>query len=214
MRRSIAPVLLVLALSVAGCGEDVALDDAGIDAGSDGGQDGGQDAGPRCEPACGTAQACCPDGAGGGSCARLATDIENCGACGIDCVATGRGDSCQTSSCACGDFILGCLGTSTSTCCVPPAGGGDPHCANLVRDFRDCGACGSECDPRRASDCDARRCVCGASRTQCAGTDADRCCPDVTGTYACVDTTSDRDHCGECGQRCPGGSTCVAGTCT
>ncbi|MDQ3037404.1 MAG: hypothetical protein M3Y87_33730, partial [Myxococcota bacterium] len=133
--------------------------------------------------------------------------------CGIDCVALGRGDSCQASNCACGDFLLGCIGTSQSTCCTSAPGGRPPHCANLLRDRLDCGVCGTECEVDRANRCDGARCVCGDTRGECGGTATDRCCGDRFERYDCVDTTSDRDHCGDCGARCSAGMTCVAGSC-
>jgi hypothetical protein len=201
-----------LAACAAGCDGGVPPTDAGLDAGEDAGRDAGPpDAGPMCEPVCEGPDSCCADGAGGGVCTNVALDIENCGLCGIDCVASGRGDACQASQCSCGDFLLGCIGNSESTCCA--AGGREPHCANIVRDRLDCGACGNECDVMRANRCDALTCVCGDTRGQCAGTPTDLCCADRFERYDCVDTTSDREHCGACANRCTAGMTCVAGTC-
>lgn len=209
LARSLA---LAVVLVLAGCEGEGEPADAGIDAAADAGIDAGPpDSGPVCESACGSGEICCADGEGGGVCSNVAADIENCGLCGLDCVATGRGDDCRASQCSCGDFLIGCVGTSESTCCVSP--GREPHCANLVRDLLDCGACGAECDVTRASRCDGRRCVCGDTRRECDGTATDFCCADRFEIYDCVDTTSDRQHCGACGDRCPAGLTCVAGSC-
>jgi hypothetical protein len=182
--------------------------DSAIDSGTDAST---SDAGPMCEPVCGEREACCGDGSGGASCTQLVSDIRNCGACGVDCVARGRGDACQASQCSCGDFLIGCVGTLESTCCV--SDGRAPHCANLVRDRLDCGACGNECDVTRANRCDARRCMCGNTRRECAGTATDRCCGDRFEFYDCVDTSSDRDHCGDCGNRCMATQRCENGVC-
>lgn len=211
--RSSARLAVCAMMFCFACGSTEPTHDAGeIDGGRDAGADAPTlDAGPMCEPSCGEREACCGDGLGGASCTQLVSDIRNCGACGVDCVARGRGDACQASQCSCGDFLLGCVGTSESTCCASE--GRVPHCANLVRDRLDCGACGNECDVTRANRCDARRCVCGDTRRQCAGTPTDRCCGDRFEVYDCVDTSSDRDHCGDCGNRCTATQRCEAGTC-
>jgi Stigma-specific protein, Stig1 len=45
-----------------------------------------------------------------------------------------------------------------------------------------------------------RRCGCPDHKTRCGNT--------------CVNLTSDRNHCGHCGEKCPSGHTCVHGKCT
>lgn len=210
--RSTCFVAMAIAAVLSACGDDATASDAGLDATVDAGTDAGpRDAGPMCEPVCAINEACCAVDEGGAACTSIVRNIENCGACGLDCVETGRGDSCQASQCACGDFLLGCIGTLQSTCCVSPPGGRPPHCANLARDALDCGVCGNECDPMRTNACQGARCVCGDTRGPCEG--ADRCCADHTGTFACVDGATDPRHCGECGNRCAAGMRCEAGSC-
>jgi hypothetical protein len=209
----LVPVLLLVLLLPA-CGGDSPPVDAGLDAGLDAGTDAGPpDAGPMCEPVCVPGEACCGDGEGGAVCTRLASDARHCGSCGVDCEATRRGDSCIGALCACGEFLLGCIGSFGSACCVPPPGEGVAHCADLARDFEDCGACNQRCDIERASRCDGASCVCGDERRACAGTATDRCCEDRFERSACVDTSSDREHCGRCGVRCGLGLRCVASEC-
>ncbi|UJR81132.1 hypothetical protein [Sandaracinus amylolyticus] len=211
MRACIAA--LVVIVMMIGCGDDDAPDeDAGIDAAIDSGTDAGSDAGPMCAPACEPGTACCDDEEGP-ACVALASDIHHCGFCGLDCIATRRGDSCQAAQCACGEFVLGCVGSFASSCCVPPEGGGPPVCADLARSREHCGDCNVECAPEQADRCDGGRCVCGDERIACAGTDTDRCCGDRFEVFSCVDVTSDRDHCGECGNRCNAGFRCAAGEC-
>ncbi|MCC7534752.1 MAG: hypothetical protein IT379_00990, partial [Deltaproteobacteria bacterium] len=53
---------------------------------------------------------------------------------------------------------------------------------------------------------------CTSGTCRCAA--GQRVCASASGVESCVDPTSDADHCGACGQRCPAGATCVAGTCT
>ena len=48
---------------------------------------------------------------------------------------------------------------------------------------------------------------CGGSSDGCPG-DLSKC------DGECVDTTTDRSHCGACGTTCPNGQLCVAGSCT
>lgn len=214
MSRSFFLVSL-LALSAVSCGgdDDGASVDAGLDAGVDAGRDAGPpDAGPMCTPSCGLGQGCCW-AEEGTACVPLATDLHNCGVCGLDCALTGRGDSCQAAQCACGDFRLGCVGSIGSTCCVPPEGTGGPTCADLARSREHCGTCNNACVLEQANRCDGARCVCGDERRACAGTDVDQCCGDRFEVFACVDVTSDREHCGTCGNRCGAGFRCDAGTC-
>ncbi len=208
------PLGLALAVIFVAACDGQPTTDAGVDGGSDGGRDSGPpDGGAVCEPLCAVREACCAEPGVGGVCANLAEDVEHCGMCTIDCVASGRGTSCRSSTCACGDFDLGCIGRMSSFCCVPPEGMGAPHCANLQQDTADCGECGRACDPMVGNDCQGARCVCGDSRTGCGGALTDRCCGDRFEVYACVDSTSDREHCGACGNRCVSGMRCVASTC-
>lgn len=213
MRRALAILGLALVLA---CGDHDGTADAGAatDAGRDAGpRDGGPpDAGPMCAPSCEPEQACCR-GEESAECVELGTDVRHCGACGLDCVLSGRGDSCQGAQCACGEFGLGCIGSIGSTCCVPEDGSGAATCADLARSREHCGGCNRACVPEQANRCDGARCVCGGERRACAGTETEQCCGDRFEVYGCVDVTVDRDHCGACGNRCGAGLRCEAGAC-
>lgn len=201
---------LVLALLFA-CGDDAAVTDAG---GGDSGRDAAvpRDAGPVCAEACGVGHKCC-DTPAGPACIHIAADPSNCGNCGVDCVATERGTTCEGGNCVCGDFVSGCAGSS-SVCCPPLPGQTKPYCADLAQASQDCGSCGFACDPARADRCDGSRCLCGeGSRRQCDGTPTDTCCADSVGMFGCVDTTNGRLHCGACGNICSPGQSCVDGAC-
>jgi hypothetical protein len=61
--------------------------------------------------------------------------------------------------------------------------------------------------------------VCGPGQTQCSGNGVQSCdgtgnwgtataCPDTCCGNACVDTKTDTNHCGSCGNVCGGGTTC------
>ncbi|MCS6799192.1 MAG: hypothetical protein NZ898_11815 [Myxococcota bacterium] len=160
-----------------------------------------------CVPPCAPPTRCCE-----GRCVDVRIDPEHCGRCGLRCAA-GRGTECRNGDCVCGTVRLGCAGDRGSTCCPPREDGGMAYCADFVHDTTDCGGCGMQCDPWRADRCDDGLCRCGPSRGQCAGTAEDRCCDDGRGEIRCVDTTSDRDHCGGCAMRCGVGQRCTAGRC-
>lgn len=210
MRRA----LLSMALLVAACEPGSAADtgpDARVDAPVR--ADAPLDGGPVCATACSGLQACClVDDAP--TCIGVVDDVHNCGGCGVDCIASRRGDTCAVSQCACGDLDVGCSGTS-DVCCPGVAGGRGPHCANLVRSVTDCGECNRACTATTASECRLGECVCGVSLRMCEGTDADTCCPSTeAGTeYGCIDTRTDARHCGGCNIRCGTFRRCADGVC-
>ncbi len=198
------------------CGHSTDSADAAPDvASSDAGRDVAvRDGGPVCAPQCGAAQGCClVDGAP--QCVELRNDDAHCGGCGIQCgLEYGLGEFCERRRCRCGDVEIGCRGDRSSWCC--PARRADLHayCADLERDYTDCGSCGASCDPARADRCEGGRCRCGRSADACDGTRQSTCCPGFAGLGAsCVDLDTDREHCGACDVRCPFNERCVAGVC-
>ena len=211
-RKPHALFAFLVAIALTACGpEDPGPLDAGADAGRDAGMDAGRDAGASCEPSCGPGMSCCSrDGVA--ACTALASDPMNCGSCGLDCVAARRGDRCRASQCACGAFDIGCTGDITSRCC-PATPTVAAHCGNLARDPNDCGECGRVCSRDVGNRCEGGTCVCGDAAAGCGGDATDRCCNDGLGFYACVDTTTDRRHCGACARRCMPTESCEAGAC-
>lgn len=212
MTRRTAPAWLLATLALATCdgpeGSDGGMDGAIVEGGTDAAR---RDAPPlMCSPACAGDLVCCPGGEGN-VCVSLREDVENCGDCGVDCVATGRGDACTRSNCSCGDSMLGCRGTRQSTCCVLP--GVPPYCGNLDQDADNCGECGRVCDAAVGNRCDGGECRCGIARPPCDGTPESTCC--VNGVdVGCVDLTSDTFNCGECDNLCQGAERCEFGACT
>jgi hypothetical protein len=92
----------------------------------------------------------------------------------------------------CGDACAEGERCSGGDCCVPSSetcDGADQNCNGVIDDGARCAAEGEVCT--------AGACVCPAEH-MCGGT--------------CVDTSSDRDHCGGCGISC-GEETCVGGVC-
>jgi hypothetical protein len=111
-------------------------------------------------------------------------------------------------------------GESTSACNPVADGtscGGGPICCGGMcidpfTDHANCGACGNACGP--AQDCINKTCQaretlpiattagvfsCDAGQTACNG--------------SCVNTSSDANNCGACGNVCPGGRACINGAC-
>lgn len=146
-------------------------------------------------------------------CIDVSSDVENCGLCGLDCVGSHRGDRCIAMQCSCGAFSVGCTGEDSSSCCPVADDGRAERCANLGRDFSDCGACGRTCNAAQANRCEGGLCRCGLDGALCAGTANDLCCVDVFEVASCIDTTRDDLHCGGCNVRCGAFEDCLEGRC-
>lgn len=139
---------------------------------------------PQCEcgtSRCGEGLACCPDGEGGQSCARLAVDDVNCGACGETCGFAAR---CRSGACVCQSGFEDCDGDASNGCE-----------SRLAVDPGNCGACGNTCASGEVCDGTGRCALtCQAGRTDCAG--------------RCLNLSSDRLSCGACDAACPSGQVC------
>ena len=135
----------------------------------------------------------------GGVCVDTATDLNNCGDCGIVCIAPIGGDtSCDSGACTyscddpdeviCGDDVAGRV------------------CENLDTDVTNCGACGIVCPNPIGG---TAVCAAGECANDCGGL------TDCSGV--CIDTSNDNDNCGGCGLSCPiipnATSYCSAGLC-
>ena len=165
-------------------------------------------------PNCATGQKAC-----GGQCKTVATDQENCGACGNVCAA---GQTCQNGQCQCSSGLLACNGTCVSSTAT--------HC----------GGCNTTCASGQVCSQNSCQTSCGAGETQCSdgacvsttGGDALHCggcnaCPAgaacnagvcacaVAGQMmcgsACVDVMTSAANCGGCDRPCNG--TCTNGVC-
>jgi len=135
----------------------------------------------------------------GGSCVDLATDVQHCGACDAVCApehATGR---CVASTCEIEE-------------CDPRWGDcndQDPDgCETSLASASDCGDCDVRCEGATPVCVDAGTLACGAS---CSDADLTDC------GGSCVDTTTDLEHCGGCGDACSdlphASAECVGGVC-
>lgn len=209
--RSAVVTMACVAL-VAGCGSDAPAGDGGAEAG-EAGRDAETD-GPfaPCPDGCPVGWRCC-EGEDGFACVDTSVDPQHCGRCGRVCTEA-MGEGCIDGRCPCGTTPEGCAGDEGSLCCPPRPEGTVAYCADLETSGRDCGGCNDQCDPAQADRCLSGECVCGMSRSPCSGAPEDRCCIGSVGMAGCVDVTSDRAHCGECGNRCAPGEVCRSSSCT
>ncbi|MEZ4407961.1 MAG: hypothetical protein R3A52_16020 [Polyangiales bacterium] len=150
---------------------------------------------PTCPPTGTTATATTPTAAR----PFQLTDPLNCGACGNVCSQTGGTRSCVGGACriACAAGLGDCDGAVTNGCET-----------NLNVSATNCGACGRACSLANATaGCASGACTvasCNTGFANCNGMASDGCE---------VNTRNDNNHCGVCGNVCPGGQRCSAGVC-
>lgn len=153
--------------------------------------------GVTCDPGFGD----CDMSAANGCEVSLPDDPMHCGACAMECPAPTNGTAtCAGGSCgaACDPGFRNCDG-DPSTCET-----------DIDGDVTSCGACGAVCMPRLEVDrvdCVSATCVI----TSCVGAFAD--CDGNFNNGCERDTDSNRNHCGGCDNRCPGGQVCCGGGC-
>ena len=146
----------------------------------------------------------------GNSCVDLSSGkaatspIEDCGACGITCLA---GATCSGGECSCPS-----ASTTDKYCDEDPNTGatdGNFMCIEVTT-TKSCGACGAAC----LDDSICQSSGAGTSPAdfacECVGNDAGKThCPGE----GCRDTNTDADHCGSCGHACDAGQSCCGGGC-
>jgi hypothetical protein len=127
-------------------------------------------------------------------CTDLASDFNNCGACGHVCPPPGLYESgaCVNGSCVyqCVDGAVRCNGT----------------CTSLNSDPNNCGACGNVC-PDTAPYCNLGVCFdpgCAPGETYC---------DFGNGSGYCADLMWDNFNCGACFYQCSGNEWCAGGYC-
>ncbi|PZR06388.1 MAG: hypothetical protein DI536_30425 [Archangium gephyra] len=120
----------------------------------------------------------------------LATDINNCGACGTVCSPANAVPACAASTCniaACTAGFANCNGAYGDGCEV-----------NLTNNVSNCGSCGNACNLANASPaCVSSTCAvgsCNAGFANCNGLAADGCERNLT---------NDVNNCAACGNVCP-----------
>jgi hypothetical protein len=144
---------------------------------------------------CGAFTAC------GSFCTSLASDLQNCGACGSICTVSNA-----TGGCSGGQCVLGSCDSGWANC----DGNGPNGCeTNLNSDANNCGACGGSCSGQNVS---TRSCTAGVCNSVCVAGYQD--CNSDKLTDGCeTDTVWDRYNCGGCGIECKWWQVCLWGMC-
>lgn len=159
-----------------------------------------------CGASCGTGLACCD-----GACVDTDSNDTYCGGCGAEQACdTAGGERCCGATCRdlredpanCG--VCGRECATGESCC-------QGECVQLDSDPDACGTCGNACG-------DGERCC----RGECAlptSTRCESCAEDCSASGldccngSCVDTDTNRTHCGACGVSCGAGEFCCEGRC-
>lgn len=125
-----------------------------------------------------------------GTCVDTSVNDTHCGSCGNTCPST---SSCKNGTCECPDYQTYCPGQNA--------------CVNTTIDQDNCGSCGNSCDYSQDEVCNGGQCV---DVTTVGCPDETEYCPSAN---QCVDTDTNDDHCGSCGNSCPAGEGCASGVC-
>jgi hypothetical protein len=160
--------------------------------------------GAYCALDAGASSVCCVEG-----CVDLDHTNTSCGGCGYAC---GAGLTCVDGAC----LAFTCTIALENTSCAGDGGVGtccSAACVDRKTDPTNCGTCGHVCSVGMT--CQGGGCgfdVCDAAHLGAAchldDTQLGRCC-----SAGCVDTKTDNENCGGCGQPCPPPTTCQNGAC-
>jgi len=132
---------------------------------------------------------------------NIATDVNNCGGCGVLCSGNNITKSCGGGVCngTCNAGYADCDSDKLHNGCE----------VNIVNDVNNCGACGVVCSGNHmtAVTCISSVCngICTSGFADCNGNKQFDGCE--------VDTNNDPNNCGACGHKCSTGQTCSIGVC-
>lgn len=120
---------------------------------------------------------------------NTADDVNNCGSCGNNCVLNNATEACQNGQCR-----VDSCDADYGNCDNDPSNGCEQ---GLASDIQNCGACGNQCSyPNATAVCTAGSCEMGS----CLAGFAD--CDGLASNGCEVDTRSDAQNCGGCGNVC------------
>jgi hypothetical protein len=131
----------------------------------------------------------------------IASNVDDCGGCGMACSDDNIKTACSGGACTgtCLPKFNDCNGNKRSDGCESDA----------RTDANNCGACGVKCSGNHV----ARSCVAGKCSGACTAGFAD-CNSDKQSDGCEVDTRLDAQNCGACGNVCVGDESCTNGECS
>jgi hypothetical protein len=131
------------------------------------------------------------------------SDPNNCNGCGLACPVNNNAPVCIAGACG-----LGACTTGYTDCDHIAATGCEIHTA---ADLSNCGACGNSCTAPGGGGTEA--CTNGLCVGSCSSGTLCGASVNNTGGGACVNTNTDKNNCGACGNVCPAPANSVA-TCS
>jgi hypothetical protein len=138
----------------------------------------------------------------GRTCVDTTKDVENCGDCGVTCIAGGV--------CVAGKCTLQCADSSHAAC--PTAS--PTACVDTKTDPVNCGGCGIACPLGQGCTDGFCTIACPKPTPDLCGVDVDAGPDASVGAGAfCTDLSTDITNCGVCGKTCPDGAACVNKSC-
>jgi len=129
------------------------------------------------------------------------SDVKNCGGCGLACSNSHITASCTAGVCdgACVANFADCNGSKLKDGCE----------SDSRTDAKNCGGCGLSCSNNHAKP----RCQAGSCDSPCED-GFDDCNGDKLKDGCEIDTQTDPQNCGGCGNVCPSGWSCTGGACS
>lgn len=152
---------------------------------------------PQNSPKCGPPgqEVCCPGACCNNRCVDTKFDPQHCGQCNQGCT---QGQACVSGQC--------------QFACPPAQKLCGTECVNIQVNPLHCGGCNKACGTNER--CDNSTCrLCPSTAPACGPAGQKNCCSLNCCGDACVDTQTNPQHCGFCGNACQTGEYCQAGTC-
>ena len=154
-----------------------------------------------CKYTCSSGYGDCNANTADGCEVNIASDLNNCGACGSRCTIVNGAGICTGSSCrvqSCSSPFRDCNGNATDGCE-----------SNSNSDVRNCGSCGNACPARPNTSvtlCSGGGCgfSCVSGYANCDGSAVNGCETNIN---------DDDNNCGSCGNGCGFAESCESGRC-